>query len=343
MRILLTADPMIPVPPTLYGGIERIVDGLLTALRAGGHEVALLAHPASTAAADARFAWSVAEPAGLRDHLHNLADLDRAVRRFRPDLVHSYSRLAYLGRWLPHPLPKLMCYQRQPTPRTVRWAARLGGRSLRYAGCSRYIADCGSALGGRWSAIPNFVDCAKLPFVGAVADDAPLVFLSRLERIKGVHSAIEIARRSGRRLVIAGNRVEQGDAAGYFAREIEPHLDGDRVRWIGPVDDARKAELLGGAAAMLLPIEWDEPFGIVMAESLACGTPVVAFRRGAAPEVVRDGVDGFVVDDVDAAVVAVQRLPTLSRADCRAGALVRFDRGVVARQYLDAYAALVVG
>jgi glycosyltransferase involved in cell wall biosynthesis len=342
MRILLTADPMIPVPPTLYGGIERIVDGLLAALRARGHEVALLAHPDSTASADARFAWSISEPAGPHEHLRNLADLDRAVRHFRPELVHSFSRLAYLGRWLPHRLPKLMCYQRQPTPRTVHWAARLAGRSLRFAGCSRYIADCGGAIGGRWSAIPNFVDCARLPFVDAVADDAPLAFLSRLERIKGVHTAIEIARRSGRRLVIAGNRVEQGDGAGYFAREIEPHLDGEQVRWIGPVDDVAKAALLGGAAAMLLPIGWDEPFGIVMAEALACGTPVVAFRRGAAPEVVRDGVDGFVVDDVEGAVAAVQRLPSVSRADCRAGALARFDRDVVARQYLAAYAELGV-
>jgi glycosyltransferase involved in cell wall biosynthesis len=342
MRILLTADPMIPVPPVLYGGIERIVDGLLAALRGLGHEVALLAHPDSTAAADARFAWRVAEPRGSLDHLRNLRVLDGAVRSFRPDLLHSFSRLAYLGRWLAHPLPKLMCYQREPTPRAVRWAARLAGASLQFAGCSRHIAADGARAGGRWVAIPNFVDCSRLAFADGVPADAPLAFLSRLERIKGVHSAIEIARRSGRRLVIAGNRVEQGDAAGYFAREIEPHLDGDRVSWIGPVDDRRKAELLGSSAAMLLPLEWDEPFGIVMAEALACGTPVIAYRRGAAPEVVRDGVDGFVVDGLEAAVAAVGRLGSIRRADCRVGALARFDRDVVAREYLAAYAGMGV-
>lgn len=341
--MLLTADPMLPVPPRLYGGIERIVAGLAAELRAAGCTVGLLAHPDSTADVDARHAWAVAEPSGVAAHARNAAALDRAVRSFRPDVLHAFSRLAYLGRWLPSRLPKLMSYQRLPTPRTVRLAAALGGRSLWFTGCSEHIAALGARAGGTWRAIPNFVDARRFRAVAAVAADAPLVFLSRLERIKGVHEAIDIARAAGRRLLIAGNRVESPEGRAYFDSEIAPRLDGRTVEWVGPVDDAAKDALLGAAAALLLPLGWDEPFGIVMAEALACGTPVVAYRRGAAPEIVREGVDGFVVDDAAAAVAALAMLDRIDRRACRARVESAYDAPVVARAYRDAYAALVHG
>jgi glycosyltransferase involved in cell wall biosynthesis len=336
LRILLTADPMLPVPPTLYGGIERVIDDMLGALRARGHSVALLAHRDSTAAADARFSWpNIA--GGFRDHVANAQCFSHAVRTFEPQLVHSFSRLAYFGTHLFGRLPLLMSYQRLPTARTVRWAARLGSRSLQFTGCSEYIAALGRRAGGTWQAIPNCVDARRYTPVTAVPADAPLVFLSRLDRIKGAHTAIAIARRSKRRLTIAGNRAESGAEAEYFEREIAPHLDGDSVRYIGPVDDAAKNALLGQAAAMLLPIEWDEPFGIVMIEAMACGTPVIAFDRGAVREVVRDGIDGFVVPDADAAVAAVARLPSVARTDCRARIEATFDVPRVTDRYEALY------
>ena len=339
--MLLTADPMLPVPPRLYGGIERIVAGLAAELRAAGCTVGLLAHPESTVEVDARHAWPVAEPRGVAGHARNAAALDRAVRAFRPDVLHAYSRLAYLGRLLPARLPKLMSYQRLPTARSVRLAAALGGRSLLFTGCSAHIAALGARAGGTWRAIPNFVEARRFRWVPSVAPDAPLVFLSRLERIKGAHEAIAIARAVGRRLVIAGNRVDSAEGRAYFESEIAPHLDGHAVDWIGPVDDAAKNGLLGTAAALLLPLGWDEPFGIVMAEALACGTPVVAYRRGAAPEIVRDGVDGFVVDDAAGAIAALARIDRIDRRACRARVESDFDAPVVARAYLDAYAAMV--
>jgi len=134
--------------------------------------------------------------------------------------------------------------------------------------------------------------------------------------------------------VLAGNRVDED--GGYFAREIEPHLDGGRARWIGPVDDAAKAALLGRAAALLMPVEWEEPFGMVMAEALACGTPVIGFARGAVPEVVRDGVTGFVCRTVEEAAARVGELPSLDRAAARADCEARFS----ARAYVDAYETL---
>lgn len=339
--MLLTADPMLPVPPRLYGGIERIVAGLAAELRAAGCTVGLLAHPHSTAEVDARYAWPVAEARGIADHARNALALERAVRRFRPDVLHAFSRLAYFGRLLPARLPKLMSYQRLPTPRTVRLAAALAGRSLLFTGCSAHIAALGAQAGGTWRAIPNFVDSRRFHAVSAVAPDAPLLFLSRLERIKGVHEAIAIARASGRRLVIAGNRVDSAEARAYFESAIAPHLDGQAVDWVGPVDDADKDALLGAGAALLMPLGWDEPFGIVMAEALACGTPVVAYRRGAAPEIVRDGIDGYVVDDAAGAVAALSKLHLIDRRACRARVESAFDAPVVARAYLDAYRVAV--
>ena len=141
------------------------------------------------------------------------------------------------------------------------------------------------------------------------------MFLGRLDPIKGAHDAIEIARRAGRRLIIAGTRVASGPDVAYFDREIAPHVDGESVRFIGPVDDAAKDRVLGTAAALLMPIGWEEPFGIVMAEAFACGTPVIAFARGSVPEVIREGVNGFACRTVDEAADAVRALGRIDRRD----------------------------
>jgi glycosyltransferase involved in cell wall biosynthesis len=341
LRLLVTADPLLPVPPILYGGIERVVADLVRALRARGHAVALLAHRESTAPVDARFDWAHPAPRGPRQHWANLRVLDRAVDSFDPQVIHSFSRLAYLGRHLLSARPKLMCYQRPPTARTVRAAAALARASLSFSGCSEFISARGRSLAGHWITVPNCVDAERFRFCAAVPDDAPLIFLSRLEAIKGAHDAIAIARAAGRRLLIAGNRAEHGEHARYFEAQIAPELDGRTAEYVGPVDDGRKSDLLSAAAAMLLPLAWDEPFGIVMLEALACGTPVIAFRRGAVPEVVREAVDGFVVDDVAQAISSVGRLSTISRRVCRSGVVERFGVTVVADRYEAAYRELL--
>src|SRR5262249_47761422 len=155
----------------------------------------------------------------------------------------------------------------------------------------------GRRAGGEWRAVHNFVDTDFYTFQPAVAADAPLVFLSRVERIKGAHTAIEVARRAGRRLIIAGNRASAGPEPDYREHGIAPRL-GPGMEYVGQVDEAQKNVLLGQAAAMVVPIEWDEPFGIVFAEALACGTPVISCPRGALPEIVRPGTDGFLVTSV---------------------------------------------
>ena len=341
MRILLTADPFIPVPPKLYGGIERVIDGMIRGLRAGGDTVGLLAHADSHCDTDARYAWSHAHPDRLIAHWQCARDLRAAVRDFKPDIVHSFSRLAYLLAAGLGAVPRVMSYQRQPSVRTVRWASAVSGRRLHFTGCSEHIAAQGRSAGGVWEAIPNFIDSQRLNFVASVADDAPLVFLSRVESIKGADTAIAIARGSNRKLLIAGNAPESGVEATWFQQAVMSQVDGEQIQYIGPVDDVQKNVLLGSAAAMVVPIRWDEPFGIVFAEALACGTPVISCARGALPEIVSHGTHGFLIADVDEGVAAVRALPTIDRATCRQRALSHFSEAAVVPQYRHLYRRLI--
>src|SRR2546427_9601819 len=305
MRILLTADAEVPVPPILYGGIERIIGLLARRFRELGHEVGLAAHRESSADCDEFFPWPRTTSTTYSDCWMNAHALRRAVVAFEPEIVHSFSRLLWLLPLRSDRRPKIMSYQREPTARTVAWSSHLHGARLRFTGCSRQICRIGERAGGNWTAIPNFVDTREFRFTPKVSDDAPLVFLSRIERIKGAHNAIAIARKSGRRLLIAGNIVEHGRSGQYWREEIKPQVGRDGIEYIGPVNDQEKNELLGQAAALLVPIEWEEPFGIVFAEAMACGTPVISSRRGALPEIVRDGVEGFLLDDPSEGASAV--------------------------------------
>lgn len=346
LRIALTADPYLPVPPRLYGGIERIVDLLARGLAERGHQVVLFAHPESRTAGEL-VPYGLPPHVGPRRRAAELAQVGTGLlrRSGRLDVIHSFGRLAALAPVLPlRRLPKLQCYQREVPRRSVALARKASRGSLLFSACSASLI-CGHDP-APWRVVFNGVDLSLYRFVPDVPPDSPLVFLGRLEPIKGVHLAIAIARAAGRRLVIAGNRVETGGAAGYFEREIAPHLaagDNDRVRWIGPVDDAAKNGLLGSAAALLMPIQWEEPFGIVMAEALACGTPVIGLRRGSVPEVVRDGVNGFVCDTAEEAAAAVPLLAGLDRREVRRDCEARFGADAIVSAYEAIYREMIDG
>lgn len=337
MKILLTADPELPVPPRLYGGIERIIDLLVRGLQQRGHQVALVAHRESTCPANSSFGWTGMRSQATMDTLLNTWDLWNAVQLFQPDILHSFSRLQYLLPLLFAPLPKVMSYQRQPTGRTVQWAGRLAGKSLTFTGCSEHICQQGRAFGGSWYPIHNAVELEKYTFQPTVSSDAPLVFLSRIERIKGAHTAIAAAKLANRRLWIAGNRVDTLEGQQYWEEAIAPHLGKNGIEYVGPVNDQEKNELLGQAAAMMVPIEWEEPFGIVFAEALACGTPVISCPRGALPEIVRPGVDGFLIHTVQEAWEAIMALPQIQRQQCRQRAEQLFSAEAIVGHYEQLY------
>lgn len=342
MRLLLTADPEIEVPPRLYGGIERIVDVLVRRMQAKGHQVGLVARAGSTCPADAFYPWPGQRSQSKADTLSNSLALWKAKRDFRPDVIHSFSRIAYLLPHLRGAVPLVMSFQRDPTPRTVGLAARLAAPgTLTFTGCSEYIARIGRPSGGEWLGIHNFADTESLHFSPSVPADAPLVFLSRVEEIKGAHWAIAIARRTGNKLVIAGNHSDSGPEGEYWRTRIVPEIGHDGVEYVGPVDDAQKDKLLGGARAMVVPIRWNEPFGIVFAEALACGTPVISCPTGALPEIVRQGVDGFLIQSIEEGCAAIGKLGTIDRATCRQRAVEHFSADAVLARYLELYTRLV--
>ncbi len=337
MRILLTADPELPVPPGDYGGIERLVAMWVEELRKMGHQVGLCAHRDSTAEVDFFAAWPGRASQDGPSTWQNTWALHRAAKSFRADVVHSSSRLIYTLPLLLRRLPTVMTYHRWPGIRQIRWAARIGGNHLRFTGVSSFIASVGGKGGGRWDVVPNCINLPAYRHHATVATDAPLVFLSRIERVKGVTQAISIARAAGRSLVIAGNHSADANARAYWENEVRPLIDDQSVRYVGTVNDVEKNELLGNAAGMLLPVQWDEPFGMVAAEALACGTPVIATPRGGLREIVQDGVNGFLCADHECAVKAIGRLTAIDRDACRKSAEQNYSPRSAANRFLAVY------
>lgn len=179
--------------------------------------------------------------------------------------------------------------------------------------------------------IHHGIDVEQFAFSGTTGKY--LLFFGRIHAEKGVREAIEVSQRVGIKLVIAGI-IQDHD---YFTTEVEPHIDGATVEYLGSVGPDRKADMLGGALALLHLISFDEPFGLSLIESMACGTPVIAFRRGSMPELVRHGETGYIVDDVDGAVKAVSAVRTIERSACRADIERRFTSARMARDYVRVY------
>jgi glycosyltransferase involved in cell wall biosynthesis len=174
-------------------------------------------------------------------------------------------------------------------------------------------------------------------FNETVQHDAPLVFLGRIEEIKGTHIAIELALKTNNKLIIAGNIPSEYQT--YFDEKVKPFLN-EQIQYIGPVNDVQKKTLLQNAKAFLMPILWNEPFGIVMAEALACGTPVIGFNRGSVPEVVENAKTGFVCNDINEMIDGINKVHTLSRFDAREAAVNRFSDKVISTNYLELYKSL---
>jgi glycosyltransferase involved in cell wall biosynthesis len=339
MRVLLVMDPFIPVPPHHYGGIERVIADLDEGLTERGHSVTLWAAPGSRSS-------GVLEPFGRVDEWSSWSNARNALRltaRFLQcagefDVVHNFGRLAYLTSIFHQDIPKVQTYMRRVNPRNMRRASYLGARRLHYTAVSAAIRDTGTPGGGEWSVVYNCASPSRYTFNPQVdPKSAPLVFLGRLERCKGVHTAIAVARRLDRPLVIAGNLSTLPEEIAYFRREIEPAIDGSLIRYVGPVNDEQKNELLGSGAALLLPVEWLEPFPVVLPEALLCGTPVIGFRRGGVPEGIDDGRTGFVCDDIEAMVSAIARLGEIDRTVCRTEAERRFSQQAVVTEYERLY------
>jgi glycosyltransferase involved in cell wall biosynthesis len=339
MKILLTVDPEIPVPPGLYGGIERIVEGLVEGYVKLGHDVTLCANPASKVPCKL-IPWRGLKSQRGPDIIQNTLTLSRLVYSGGFDIIHSFSRLAYMTAVMPLRIPKIMSYQREPSLTQISKAIRLSRKnSIAFTGCSNYISDQIKTIAPTQShTVYNFAPIERYTATTTVDADAPLVFLGRIEEIKGTGIAVRVAKKTNRRLIIAGN-IPAGKED-YFQKEIEPFLD-DRIQYIGPVNDQQKSDLLGQAAALLMTVQWNEPFGIVMAEAMACGTPVLGFPYGAIPEVVEHDLTGFVCSDEADMIRRVGGIAGLDRSKVRSEVEKRFSNTRILNDYLALYEKMI--
>jgi glycosyltransferase involved in cell wall biosynthesis len=319
-------------PPRHYGPWERIAGLIADGLHARGVDVTLFATLDSQTPAklDGVCPTGYAEDPELDGRVWEALHVAHALERSGDfDLVHNHLD------WLPLAFDRLA---RAPIVTTIHGfsspAILPAYRHSRSAFVSISLAD--RAPGIDYAAnVYHGVDLAELPFDAAGGD--ALVSFGRIHPDKGTKEAIEIAAAAGRRLVLCG--IVQDER--YYAEQVEPRVDGDRVVYLGSVGPLERGVVLGGAAALLHPIAFDEPFGLSVVESMICGTPVIAYPRGSMAEIVDEGVTGFLVGGVEEAAAAVEQAAVLDRAACRAAAAGRFSAERMVDDYLRVYEQLL--
>ena len=327
------------VPPRLYGGTERVIHWLVEELVALGHDVTLYASGDSATSARLEAVWpralrldgSVRDPNAL-----HMAMLER-VRQH----ANEYDALHFHLDYYPFSL-----FSRQTVPFVTTLHGRLDLPEHQPVFTTFSSPPVISISNAQRRPVPQ-ANWVRTIYHGLPQDllrpvaarPQYLAFLGRIAPEKGVDRAISIARRCGVPLRIAA-KVDKVDRE-YFDEKISPLIDGTSVEYIGEIRDSEKSEFLSGAVALLTPIDWPEPFGLVMIEAMACGAPVIAFNRGSVPEVVDDGLTGFIVEDVEGAIGAFDRLPQLSREKIRRRFEQRFTARRMALDYLDTYRSLM--
>jgi glycosyltransferase involved in cell wall biosynthesis len=339
MRIAQIAPLYESVPPRLYGGTERVVSYLTEELVRLGHDVTLFASGDSATAARLesccttalRLTQSCADPLA-----HHTVMLDKVLAKATEfDVLHFHTDYTHFPATRTLQLPAVTTlHGRLDLPDLVplyQQFDRLPLVSISQA--QRHPLGRVNWIGNVYHGLP--MRSYKLNPRGGDY----LAFLGRISPEKRPDRAIQIAKRAGLKLKIAA-KVDQVDRE-YFENQIRPLLNEPHVEFLGEIKDAEKNGFLGNAYAYLFPIDWPEPFGLTMIEAMACGTPTIAFRNGSVPEIIDDGVTGFIVDTEDDAVKAVTRVETLSRTRCRATFERRFTSCRMAKDYLSIYEALV--
>ncbi len=334
----MLAPPWISIPAPGYGGVESVVSTLTEALVRRGHDVTLFCAPGSRSSARVVSLLEHAHPDEIERALHECDHVARAFARIedptgeRFDVIHDHCGFTALAMADRIATPVVHTLHGQFTESTSAFYEHHGHKAALVPISATQLASAPAGLRTA-GAIPNPIDLREWPLEESKRDY--LLWVGRITLIKGPERAIAAARAAGVPLVLAGV-IQPGEQA-FFDREIAPHVDGDRVRFVGEIGGEVKRSLFAHARALLMPIRWAEPFGMVMLEALACGTPVIAFPEGAARELVIDGETGFLVDDEDAMADAVGRLGRIEARTCRTWVAEHSDVEIVAEAYERAY------
>ena len=340
LRVAMLAPPWIPVPPPGYGGIEFVVALLCDALVEQGHYVELFCTPGSSSKAKVHPLLEASHPEKIEralfeaDHVAcAFAAIREAARAGHPfDVLHDHCGYTALAMADLQPTPVVHTVHGPFDDDTTPFYSRHGAKG-RLVCISQSQASMAPDRAGSPAVVYNPIDVDSWP-VGYRKEDY-LLFVARMVEEKGPHRAIRVAQAVGRPLVLAGP-VQPGHER-FFANEVEPHIDGQLIRYVGEVGGVRKQRLFADAFAFLMPIRWPEPFGLVMGESLAAGTPVLAFAHGAAPEIIEHGVNGFLCRDEQEMAGLVEKAAGIDPMRCRQAAAERFAPDRVAAGYEAVY------
>jgi glycosyltransferase involved in cell wall biosynthesis len=337
LRIAMVAPPYFSIPPEAYGGIEAVVADLTRGLVSRGHRVTLIGHAADDMPGKVVRVFDEPQSHRLGEpgpEVMYAAAAARIVDDLDVDVVHDHTLagpLTALGRSVP-----TVATMHGPMDGELGDYYRELGEAVSLVAISDAQRTDGPDL--NWLAtVPNGIDVDNYPFRAAKEDY--VLFLGRFVPEKGAHLALDAARSANRRIVLAG-KVNEAAEEEYFDEHIRPRLGDDAV-YVGESDFDGKCELYGEAACLLFPVQWPEPFGLVMIEAMACGTPVVALRSGSVSEVIDDGRTGVICDTPDELAAGIDRAVTLRPADCRDHVTRHYDVSVMVEGYERVYRVLV--
>ena len=336
LRIAVVAPVAWRTPPRAYGPWELVAHNLTEGLVAAGHEVTLFATGDSRTSATLRSAVDRgyeedrSQDAKVCEYLH-LANAMEAAAHF--DVVHNHFDFMGLAYSRLIPTPMVTTIHGFSSERIVPVYRRYDDR-VAYVS----ISDADRHADLRYAAtVYNGIDVDDFRFGDSPGDH--LLYFGRMHPDKGPHDAIAIARRAGRKLIMAGLIQD----AGYWERACLPHVDGERVVYLGNIGPAERRRVLAEAAALLHPIHFDEPFGLSVAEAMVSGTPVIAYDRGSMPELILDGLSGYRVRDLEEATAACAKTADIDRRRCRDYAVGKFSRAAMTEGYLEVYAEVLAG
>lgn len=343
LRIGLLAPPWVPIPPPRYGGTESMIDRLARGLLAAGHEVRLWTTGDATCPVPRGATFDVARRAMMGSSAielrHTLEGYEWFVDQ-QCDIVHDHT---LVGPFIAPATPPVITTNHGPFDNPELAAIyRHTPPTIPIIAISRNQASAAPRFGINIShVIHHGIDVEEIPEGDGRGDDRGpyLLFLGRIDPTKGVLQAIDVARTTGWRLLIAAKMTEPGEIS-FFEREVAPRcMDG--IEYVGEVGVVEKYRLLGASTALLNPIQWPEPFGLVMIEALATGTPVIVTPHGAAPEIITDGLTGFLRTDRAALVDAVREIDRIDRTTCRTEVTRRFSTQRMVGRHVDAYRQLL--
>lgn len=345
LRIGILASPWVPVPPIGYGGTESVVGRLARGLQTAGHDVRLWTTGDSTCPVPRGSAYPTARTEEMGTSSIELRHTLEGYEWFGDegcDVIHDHT---LVGPFLATATAPVIATNHGPfdNPELAIIFSRLP-RAIPIIAISRSQASVAPGLGIHVAhVIHHGIDVGEVPEGDGRGDEQGpyLLFLGRMNPAKGVVQAIEVARTTGRRLLVAARMSEAAELA-FYDDVVAPRCT-DGIEYIGEVGGAEKERLIGGAMALLSPIQWPEPFGLVMIEALAAGTPVISTPRGAAPEIIVHGRTGFLCDDTDTLVRAVRSIDRIDRRDCRSDVARRFSVDRMVGRHVAAYRGLLAG